>query len=538
MLSLSNINLNILHTKKDLEKKVCKLLNISDKELLSYKIKRQSIDARNKQDILYNYTLILELKNEEKILKANKKNINLTKIEEIEYSIKASGNIVLEKRPVIVGFGPAGIFAALSLAIAGFRPIVIEQGEDVDTRTRTVEEFWNNGILKENSNVSFGEGGAGTFSDGKLNTLVKDKTGRNTFVLETLVRHGADENILYNFKPHIGTDKLKEVVKSIRNEIISLGGEVFFNTKMTDIIIENDRLKAIKVNTNKIIDTDIAIFCTGHSARDTFKILRLKNIEMEAKNFAMGLRIIHSQEMIDKSSYGLKYYKELSPANYKLTYTSSSGRGVYSFCMCPGGYVVNSSSSKGELVVNGMSYNNRGSDTANSAIIVTVTKEDFYKESGETDIFAGLKFQEMLEKRAYNIANGKIPIQLYKDFENNKVSVKLGVVSPNIKGEFSFENLNEILPEYITSSIKEAIKEFDKKIKGFADDDAILVGVETRTSSPIKIFRNEEFEANIKGIYPCGEGAGYAGGITSAAMDGLKVAEFINKKYSSLEVSI
>lgn len=527
------MSISILHSQSDLTKKIAHTLKIKEEDIKAYKIRRQSLDARKKQDILYSYNIDVELENEDKVLKKNASNKQIQKAADVIYSIKVSGDEFLEERLVVVGFGPAGIFAALALAKAGFKPLVIERGEDVDNRSISVERFWKTGILNEESNVSFGEGGAGTFSDGKLNTMVKDTSGRNTFVLETFVKHGADERILYDYKPHIGTDKLKEVVKSIREEIIALGGEIRFNTCMKSIVFNEAGLCGIELRNGELIKTGLAVLACGHSARDVFTMLKEKNVHMEAKNFAVGLRMIHSQEMIDKAQYGEKYFKQLSPAPYKLTYTTKSGRGVYSFCMCPGGYVVNASNYENKLAVNGMSYNDRSSTTANSAIIVTVNMDDFQKETGTNDILAGVAFQEKLEKLAYEAGQAKIPVQLYRDFVKGKISEGFGEVEANIKGEHTFTDINEILPEYITDAIKEAIPEFDKKIKGFACDDAILLAVESRTSSPVRIKRDEELRSHIKGLYPCGEGAGYAGGITSAAMDGLKVAEAICKKYKN-----
>ena len=532
MLRLNNLNISILHNKSELSKKIAHILNIKENEIISYKIRRQSVDARKKEDILYSYNIDVEVKDENKILKKSFKNNNISKSKDIIYKIECTGDKKIKYRPVIVGFGPAGIFAALSLARAGLKPIVIERGEDVDSRTETVEEFWTSGKLNEESNVSFGEGGAGTFSDGKLNTLVKDSTGRNTFVLETLVKHGADEKILYDYKPHVGTDKLKDVVKSIREEIKSLGADIRFNTCMKEILYEDNKIEAIRLSNGEIIKTDILILACGHSARDTFYMLNEKKVDIEAKSFAVGLRVIHSQEMIDKSQFGEKFYRQLSPAPYKLSYTTKDGRGVYSFCMCPGGYVVNASSLNGKMVVNGMSYNDRASSSANSAIIVTVDKKDFEKYTGKEGVLAGLYFQEMLEKKVFDLGNSKIPVQLYGDFIKDQSSKAFGKVKPDIKGLYTFANINEVLPEYISSSIKEAMPEFDKKISGFAGEDTILLAIESRTSSPIKIIRDENMQANIRGLFPCGEGAGYAGGITSAAMDGLKVAEFITKTYS------
>ena len=346
------------------------------------------------------------------------------------------------------------------------------------------------------------------------------------FVYETFVSFGADEEILYSYKPHIGTDVLTEVIKNMRNKIISLGGEFRFNTCLTDINIENNKLKSIVLNNQEVIDTDIIVLAIGHSSRDTFKMLYDKNINMEAKAFAVGLRVIHNQDMINESQYGKKYKDKLGAAPYKLTYTTSTGRGVYSFCMCPGGYVVNASSEENRLAVNGMSYSKRDSSNANSAIVVTVFPSDFGNNPMD-----GIKFQRNLEEKAYKLGNGNIPIQLLDDFIKLRKSTGLKTVIPNIKGNYILTDLNNLLPSNLNESIKEAMPEFGRKIKGFDNPDTIFAGIESRTSSPVRIKRDENFISSIEGIYPCGEGCGYAGGITSAAIDGMKVAEQIIKTY-------
>ncbi len=428
-------------------------------------------------------------------------------------------------RPVIIGFGPAGMFAALMLAEAGYRPVVYERGQSVDERIKAVESFWNTGTLDENSNVQFGEGGAGTFSDGKLNTQIKDSSGRIRKVLEEFVRFGAKPDILYVNKPHIGTDILACIVKNIRQRIMQLGGDVHFNSKLTDIVTEHGQVKKAII-TNTANGCTEEVFCSslclaiGHSARDTFKMIYDKGqIPMEAKSFAVGLRLEHSQSFVNYNAYGDTDYR-LPAADYKVTYQTKNGRGVYSFCMCPGGYVVNASSENGHLAVNGMSYSGRNSANANSAIIVTVTPKDF----GEGAL-AGVEFQRTLEKNAYESANGAVPIQLLKDYKERRMSKELGQVVPCIKGKYAFARVDKILPEYITSSVIEGVDGIAESFKNFNMDDAVFSGVESRTSSPVRILRNEELESTVKGLFPCGEGAGYAGGITSAAVDGIKVAE-------------
>ena len=512
---------------QELRKKICKKINILSNDIINIKISKKSLDARNKPNIYYIYEVDIDINNEDKILKKNISNNDILKTPDETYKYPTLGNIKLNNKPIIVGSGPAGLFTAYLLSELGYKPIIIERGESVESRVKTVEHFWNTGNLNTNSNVQFGEGGAGTFSDGKLNTLVKDKYYRMKKVFEIFVSCGASPDILYTHNPHIGTDVLREVVKNMRNKIIKMGGTFLYNTCLTNLIIEDNKIKGIEINNKDIIYTDIVVLAIGHSARDTFLMLQNNNITLEPKPFAIGLRVQHSQELININQYGNNYDKNLPTASYKLTYRTKEGRGVYSFCMCPGGYVVNASSEKGRLAINGMSYHNRGSINANSAIVVTVNPEDYGNNPLD-----GMNYQRQLEEKAYNLGNGKIPIQLLKDFHNNVETKELGSIKPILKGNYKLSNLNAILPEYIVSSLKEAFPNFDNKIKGFNQDDTILAGIESRTSSPIRIPRDEYLEStNIKGLYPCGEGAGYSGGITTSAMDGLKVAEAIITKY-------
>lgn len=515
---------------------ISKYLHVNQDRILSITLRKRSLDARKKENIQYIYTVDVELSEEEKFWKnlnekphkkQNKRNqSNIQKAEIHRYNFKQTGIQKLNNRPVVIGFGPAGMFCALELARAGFNPLVLERGEAVEERIKTVEHFWKTDELNSLSNVQFGEGGAGTFSDGKLNTLVKDPIGRNHKVLEELVRFGADGHILYQNKPHIGTDCLREIVKNIREEIIRLGGEIKFHSLVTDFVIEENKIKAIEVNHKQLIPCDAAILAIGHSARDTFKKLYERNIYMELKAFAIGVRVEHPQEMIGLSQYG-KEYVNLPAAEYKVTHQTRSKRGVYSFCMCPGGFVVNSSSEQGHLVVNGMSNSKRDEKNANSAIIVSVTPDDF----SSNHPLSGVEFQRKWERLAYEMGGGFIPTQVYGDFKENKKSLGYGAILPNTKGAVSFANLRECLPDYVCEGIIEGIEAFDKKIKGFSNPETILCGVETRTSSPVRITRNESFLCNVNGIYPCGEGAGYAGGITSAAMDGIKIYEAIASVY-------
>ncbi len=500
---------------------VANKLHINKNDILDLNIIKESIDSRHKPDIYFVYEVDVKLKNESNIKFNN--DIFVSPKEEYEFTPK--GDINLNHRPIIVGAGPAGLFTAYQLATYGYKPIIIERGNKVEDRIKDVENFLKTGVLNTESNVQFGEGGAGTFSDGKLNTMVKDKEHRSKKVLETFVKFGAPASILYSFKPHIGTDLLINVIANMRNEIIKLGGEFRYNSKLEDIVIENNKIAKVKVN-DEYIDTDVLVLALGHSARDTFYMLN-NYLHIEPKPFALGVRIEHKQSMIDKSQYGM-VSNILGPASYKLAHTCKNGRGVYTFCMCPGGYVINSSSEKGLLAVNGMSNHARDTENANSALIVTVTPNDF-----GTNPLDGIEYQRKLEKKAYEINNGKIPVQLYKDFKLNQKSTSFGEVKPIFKGNYELSNINEILPKYITESLIEGIEEFNKKIKGFSSDDAILAAIESRTSSPVRIVRDENY-ISIEGVYPCGEGAGYAGGITSAAIDGIKISEAIMNKYKTL----
>ena len=573
MLQISQIKLRVEHTEADLRRKVEKELELKrilkNTPSFQYKILRKSIDARKKPEIFYIYTVIVaftieynlntltiseaaamsiskansaEHKIEETILsKCRSKNV--TKYNPAIYEVRDVNNTpklnnILNnkniKRPVVIGEGPCGLFAGLTLAKAGLKPIIIERGDKVEIRVDKVENFWLTGSVDENSNVQFGEGGAGAFSDGKLNTLVKDKTGKNQYVLDTFVRFGAKESVAYDAKPHVGTDILRDVVRDIREEIIRLGGDVYHNQLLTDLDIKDG--KVVSINVDNLVDgssntfgvSDV-ILAVGHSARDLFKTLS-KAVTMEQKNFAIGIRIQHPQAMIDNSQYGKGHSDELPPSPYKLTNHTSNGRDVFSFCMCPGGYVVAATSEKGKTCVNGMSYSDRASENANSALIVAIDRKDF----GSEEVLAGVELQNKLETCAFNIGKGQIPVQLFKDFKNNVASTGFGDVNPQFKGNTEFANLREIFPEEISVALIESIEKFGYTIEGFACDDAILAAVESRTSSPVRIVRDENLESSVKGLYPAGEGAGYAGGIMSAAMDGIRVADKIIDKYLAL----
>ena len=534
MIRINQLKLNIAHTQSDLERKILKTLHMKKEYLQGYKIRRQSIDARKKPDLYYVYSVDVLVKDEAKIKKSIKSNQIQFQAKEDAYNFPANGTREFKHRPVIIGTGPAGLFCGYMLAIHGYRPILLERGADVDQRTKDVETFWKTGTLDPSSNVQFGEGGAGTFSDGKLNTLVKDKSGRNHEVLRIFARHGAPEAITYQSKPHIGTDILSRVVKEMRECICAHGGEVRFHSQVTDIqtvttgntkVLRKLEIYDLKKQEKYVLDTELAVFAIGHSARDTFAMLHQHEVPMQSKAFAVGVRMEHPQEMINYNAYADAAY-ELPAADYKVTYKTKNTdkeRGVYSFCMCPGGYVVNASSENGRTCVNGMSYSGRDSRNANSAIIVTVGPDDFGH-----GVLDGIKFQRQLEANAYAEGNGKVPVQLFGDFEKNITTTELGEVEPCIKGEYTFANLRNVLPSYVTDSVVEGVHGFSRFIHDFDRKDAVLSGVESRTSSPVRIIRNDELvSTSVCGLYPCGEGAGYAGGITSAAVDGVKVAEYM-----------
>ena len=533
MLRISNIKMPIKHTENTLKGVTANLLNINIKDFNSFEIAGQAIDARNKGNIVYVYSVDVELDNEE-IFESMK---NVRKIEKQPYEINGIKDFN-GRRPVVVGSGPAGIFAALILAESGMRPIIIEQGKSVDEREKDVYTFFKTGKLNRHSNVQFGEGGAGTFSDGKLNTNTSNF--RMQKVYNELIEAGAEKRIAYMSKPHVGTDKLIDIMRNIRRKIEGLGGEYRFENKLVSIKYENDRITggviedvSEKGNGRTYeLETDILILAIGHSSRDTFYMLNERNVHMERKIFSVGVRIEHRQEMINRSQYGNRFADSLPAAEYKLSAKASNGRGVYTFCMCPGGVVVPAASEEGRVVVNGMSYSGRDLENANSAILVNVYPEDFEGE----DVLAGVEFQRRLEERAYKLGRGdyKAPVQLFGDFVENRISKGLGKVKPSYFRGYSFANLNEIFPEYINTALKEGIALMDRKIRGFGNKDAVLSAVESRSSSPVKIPRDERYFSNIGGLMPCGEGAGYAGGIMSAAVDGIRCAElaldFLMKK--------
>ncbi len=544
MIRIQQLKLPITHTQRELERKVQRELGLRRDETVSIKIRKRSIDARKKPELYFNYVIDCHAADEEKLLKRiNKKHI--ISVSEKAYQFPACGKEVLQDRPVVVGAGPGGLFCALLLAEHGYRPILLEQGMDVDSRIQDVERFWKEGLLQKRSNVQFGEGGAGTFSDGKLNTLVKDKDGRNGEVLRRFVEAGADPSILYENKPHIGTDVLVRVVKNLRKEIERLGGSVRFQTQVTGFLQKGGQLTGLLTDKGETLPCSVAVFAIGHSARDTFQMLYDNGLTMEAKEFAAGFRVEHRQKDINLAQYGVEDAHPLQAASYKLTAQTKCGRGVYSFCMCPGGYVVNASSEEGRLAVNGMSYSGRDGVNSNSAIIVAVRKSDFASEHP----LSGIAFQRSLEEAAYQAGGGRIPVQrlgemrrrfwqLQEENETIEPDNKKPTLEPMTKGAYAYADLTKILPHEMTQAFLEGMEQFSHVIAGFGDDETLVSAVESRTSSPVRIVRDKSFQSNINGIYPCGEGAGYAGGITSAAMDGIRIAEAIAVKYRPLKETI
>ena len=532
MLRVSNLKLTIDEDISILKKLVIKKLGIKENELLKYSIYKESIDARKKGNMMFVYTVDVELKNEEKVLKRKHKDV--VQVKQKSYIGVKSGNIEPKGRIAVIGSGPAGLFASLLLAQNGYCPIMIERGSDVDKRTDDVNNFWKNRIFNKKSNVQFGEGGAGTFSDGKLTTRAKDIRCRK--VLEELVNHDAPDEILYSHKPHVGTDILKNVVKNIREDIKHLGGEVRFESQMTDICIENNKITSITINESEKIEVEAAILAIGHSARDTYEMLYKRGVTIIQKPFAIGARIEHPQQMINKSQYGEYFnHPRLGAADYRLIEHTSNGRTAYTFCMCPGGSVIASASEENEVVTNGMSEHSRDKENANSALLVNVSPEDFDSDYP----LAGVEFQRKYEQLAFKLGgeNYNAPAQLVGDFLKDKASTSIGDVNPSYNPGITLTSLDECLPGFVVETMKEGIIKLGRKLEGFDMYDAILTGVETRSSSPIRIVRNEEtLEAmNVAGLFPCGEGAGYAGGIVTAAVDGIKCAEKIIEKYKSVK---
>ena len=557
MIRIAQLKLPCGHSRADLEKRIRKALRLGEDRPLSYEIKRHSVDARKKPQLFDIYTvdadLLMNSKAENK-LAAKLRSKDISVIVPERYCFPEAGKEPLTKRPVVIGAGPAGLFCALMLAEHGYMPVLLERGKCVEERAEDIARYWETGRLDPSSNVQFGEGGAGTFSDGKLNTQINDKTGRSGEVLRIFTEAGAPEDILYESRPHIGTDKLKSVIPSIRNRILAAGGEVRFQTTVTDLEIAGGSVKAVLLKDGGKIETGTVILAPGHSARDTMESLFKRGIPVEQKAFAIGLRVSHPQRLIDRAQYGVWEKEEmeklgLTAANYKLTARAASGRGVYSFCMCPGGYIVDASSEPGRIAVNGMSEHARNSGRANSAIVCTIGPEEF----GGDHPLQGMFLQRELEEEAYRLGAGSVPVQTYmglkKRFEErtghgesqNPVSRAGNAAAPGMKdltgdlcirGRWREADLSGLLPEAVTTDFIDGMEQFDRKIPGFAGREAFVAGLESRTSSPVRIPRGDDLQSAVRGLYPCGEGAGYAGGIMSAAMDGIRVAEAVRKRYA------
>ena len=519
MIRIRDIALPPEHNVHQLNYEAAQLLKVSVSKIRQVKILRRSVDARKKPDVKIIYTIEVAVEgNEGKILRnSGCKRASMAKA---NYYKPPKQKLESEKRPVVIGFGPAGMFAALILSMAGLRPIVLERGDDAQTRHDKVEKFFETGILDTRSNVQFGEGGAGTFSDGKLNTGVNNP--RIGWILDQFVKFGARENILYDAKPHVGTDVLLNVVQNLRKRIITLGGEVRFNSQVTGVRIENGALTGLEVNGTEMLETDRAVLAIGHSARDTFELLHSLNVPMEPKAFAMGARIEHKQSLINEAQYG-EDNPVLPPADYKLVQHLDE-KSVYTFCMCPGGYVVAAASEEGSVVTNGMSYADRDGENANAALLVTVSPEEF-PISGT---LGGMYWQRQIEEQAFKVSGSyRAPAQRVGDFLKGIPSTGPGSVQPTYRPGVHWCDLHDVLPAQLTKAMEQALPKLDGQLKGYGDPDAVLTAPETRSSSPVRILRDENRQSQIKGLYPCGEGAGYAGGIMSAAVDGIQTAEAI-----------
>ena len=508
----------------DLQKAVAEKLHVPE-SAFSLTIRKRSVDARKTPVFVYTADLhFTDKKTEAACLR--RFGAFLARAEAPEpYRFPAPSHFP-KQRPVVVGFGPAGIFCALMLARSGFAPLVLERGGDVDERTAKVESFCKTGSLDPECNVQFGEGGAGTFSDGKLNSLVKEKSYRGTYVLEQFVKAGAPEEILWLNKPHIGTDILRTVIKTMREEIVSRGGEVRFHTKVTGLCAENGIITGVKTETGETIPTDTVVLAVGHSARDVFAFLKDSGVPMEKKPFSVGVRIEHKQQMINASQYG-KNAKGLPPADYKLVCHTENGRTVYTFCMCPGGVVMAAASDEDGVVTNGMSFHARDGENANAALLCEVRPEDL-----EDDLLSGVRFQRELEKAAFRLGGGnhKAPAQTVGDYLSHQKTTAFGSVRPTYPRGVTGAELHELLPDFVSAAFEDALPKLGRMLAGYDSPDAVLTGIESRTTSPVRVLRDETLQSPLRGLYPCGEGAGYAGGILSAAIDGIKVAEQIVTK--------
>ncbi|MFG6098419.1 NAD(P)/FAD-dependent oxidoreductase [Leptothoe sp. ISB3NOV94-8A] len=527
MLRLSEIKLPLDHTDEELQATILKKLRLKAADMASYKVFKRSYDARRRSEIRLVYIVDIETPKQKQLLNRFKKDPHVNPTPDTSYHYVASAPQGLEHRPVVIGNGPCGMFAGLLLAQMGFKPIILERGKAVHERSVDTFGFWSKGKFKPESNVQFGEGGAGTFSDGKLYSRIKDTNHHGRKVLQELVNAGAVPEILYINKPHIGTYRLVKIVENLRNTILSLGGDVRFETRVDDFDIEDRQMRGVILANGDYIRTDHVVLAVGHSARDTFEMLHRRGVYIEPKPFSIGFRVEHPQPLIDECRFGEQAgHPILGAADYKLVHHCSNGRSVYSFCMCPGGQVVAATSETGRVVTNGMSQYERSGKNANSGIVVGITPEEDYPDGP----LAGIALQRELESRAFELGGStyKAPSQLVGDFLAGEPSTQLGNVKPTYRPGVHLCDLSTSLPDYAIEAIREALPVFDKKIKGFAMHDAVLTGVETRTSSPIRIKRGDDFQSlNTKGLYPAGEGAGYAGGILSAGVDGIKVAEAV-----------
>ncbi|HEK1692770.1 TPA: NAD(P)/FAD-dependent oxidoreductase [Pseudomonas putida] len=528
MLRITELKLPLDHPDEALREAIVQRLGIRDEQLLSFNLFKRSYDARKKNsELLFIYTIDLEASNEAELLGKFADDRNISVAPDVTYKYVGHAPADLQERPIVVGFGPCGIFAGLLLAQMGFKPIILERGKEVRQRTKDTWGLWRKSVLNPESNVQFGEGGAGTFSDGKLYSQIKDPLHHGRKVLEEFVKAGAPDEILYINKPHIGTFRLTGMVEQMRQDIIALGGEVRFQEKVTDLLIDDGQLSGVVLESGELLQSRHVVLALGHSARDTFRMLHGKGVFMEAKPFSVGFRIEHPQTLIDKARLG-KYagHPKLGAADYKLVYHAKNGRSVYSFCMCPGGTVVAATSEPGRVVTNGMSQYSRNERNANSGIVVGIDPERDYPGGP----LAGIELQERLEAHAYVMggSNYQAPAQLVGDFVAGKPSTALGSVEPSYKPGVTLGDLAPSLPDFAIEAIREALPAFDRQIKGYNLHDAVLTGIETRTSSPLRITRGEDYQSlNVKGLFPAGEGAGYAGGILSAGVDGIRIAEAV-----------
>ncbi len=535
MLRITELKLPIDHPDEDLRAALLQHLGIDSSELLDFTLFKRSYDARKKSsELFFIYTIDFQVRDEEALLRKLANDRHVGPAPDVSYKVVGHAPADLKERPIVVGFGPCGIFAALLLAQMGFKPIILERGKEVRQRTKDTWGLWRKKILNPESNVQFGEGGAGTFSDGKLYSQIKDPKFHGRKVLHEFVKAGAPEEILYVSKPHIGTFRLTGVVENMRQQIEALGGEVRFQQRVTDLLIEDGQLQGVVLDSGECIESRHVILALGHSARDTFRMLHSRGVYMEAKPFSVGFRIEHPQSLIDRARLG-KYagHPKLGAADYKLVHHASNGRSVYSFCMCPGGTVVAATSEPNRVVTNGMSQYSRNERNANSGIVVGITPEDYPGSP-----LAGIELQERLESHAFVMGGGtyEAPAQLVGDFIAGKASTELGSVEPSYKPGVKLMDLADALPAYAIEAIREALPAFDKQIKGFALHDAVLTGIETRTSAPLRITRGADMQSlNVKGLYPAGEGAGYAGGILSAGVDGIRIAEGLARNMLGIE---